>query len=154
MPRNLNQAQLIGYLGADPVVHRGELGLIVNISIATTYTYKNKTTGDKVDKTEWHRVVFYGNLAEVAEQYLRKGDKAFIQGALRTRKWTDKENIERYTTEIIAKELEMLGSSRNRTEKTEKEEVNPYQPAPFSGMEDKSTIDYSMPFVQDDDIPF
>src|ERR1043165_4982075 len=127
MPRNLNRAQLIGRLGADPVVYNSNTGLIVNVSLATTYTHKNSTTGEKVDKTEWHKVVFFGKLAEIVQQYLRKGDKIYVEGALRTDKWTDKDNIERYTTKIIANYMEMLGSPGGRAEPKEKEDVNPYQ---------------------------
>jgi single-strand DNA-binding protein len=83
---------------------------VTNVTIATTDTWKDKGTGEKKEATEWHRVVFFGKLAEIAGQYLKKGRQVYVEGALRTRKWTDKEGHERYTTEIVANEMKMLGS--------------------------------------------
>ena len=83
---------------------------ITNINIATTDSWKDKATGEKKEATEWHRVVFFGKLAEIAGQYLKKGRQVYVEGALRTRKWQDKEGQERYTTEIVANEMKMLGS--------------------------------------------
>ena len=83
---------------------------ITNVTIATTDTWKDKATGEKKEATEWHRVVFFGKLAEIAGQYLKKGRQVYVEGALRTRKWQDKEGQERYTTEIVANEMKMLGS--------------------------------------------
>ena len=83
---------------------------ITNINIATTDSWKDKATGEKKEATEWHRVVFFGRLAEIAGQYLKKGRQVYVEGALRTRKWQDKEGQERYTTEIVANEMKMLGS--------------------------------------------
>lgn len=101
MAGSLNKVEIIGNLGADPEVrYMPSGGAVANLSIATTESWKDKTTGEKKEQTEWHRVVIFGKLAEVAGEYLRKGSKVFIEGALRTRKWTDQQGVERYTTEI------------------------------------------------------
>lgn len=101
MAGSLNKVEIIGNLGADPEVrYMPSGGAVANISIATTESWKDKTTGEKKEQTEWHRVVIFGKLAEVAGEYLRKGSKVFIEGGLRTRKWTDQQGVERYTTEI------------------------------------------------------
>lgn len=109
---SVNKVILIGNLGKDPEVRFTPNGLAVaNITIATTETWKDKASGENQERTEWHRVVFYNRLAEIAGEYLRKGSKIFIEGRLQTRKWQDKTtNQDRYTTEIIADTLEMLGS--------------------------------------------
>lgn len=108
---SVNKVILIGNLGRDPEVRYTPNGdSITNINIATTDSWKDKATGEKKEATEWHRVVFFGRLAEIAGQYLKKGRQVYIEGALRTRKWQDKEGQERYTTEIVANEMKMLGS--------------------------------------------
>ena len=101
MSGSLNQVQLIGNLGADPEVrYMPSGGAVANLNIATTEKWKDKTTGEPKEHTEWHRVVIFGKLAEVAGEYLRKGSKVFIEGGLRTRKWQDQAGVERYTTEV------------------------------------------------------
>ncbi len=108
---SVNKVILVGNLGRDPEVRYTPNGdSITNITIATTDSWKDKATGEKKEATEWHRVVFFGKLAEIAGQYLKKGRQVYIEGALRTRKWTDKEGQDRYTTEIVANEMKMLGS--------------------------------------------
>ena len=108
---SVNKVILVGNLGRDPEVRYTPNGdSISNITIATTDSWKDKATGEKKEATEWHRVVFFGKLAEIAGQYLKKGRQVYIEGALRTRKWTDKEGQDRYTTEIVANEMKMLGS--------------------------------------------
>jgi single-strand DNA-binding protein len=108
---SVNKVTIIGNLGRDPEVRYTPDGAsITNVTIATTDTWKDKATGEKKEATEWHRVVFFGKLAEIAGQYLKKGRQVYVEGALRTRKWTDKEGQERYTTEIVANEMKMLGS--------------------------------------------
>jgi single-strand DNA-binding protein len=108
---SVNKVILIGNLGRDPEVRYAPSGsAIANITLATTRSWKDKTSGEKVDETEWHRVVFYDRLAEIAGEYLKKGKQVYIEGRLKTRKWTDKEGVEKYTTEIIANEMTMLGS--------------------------------------------
>lgn len=101
MSGSLNQVQLIGNLGNDPEVrYMPSGGAVANLSIATTEKWKDKATGEPKEQTEWHRVVIFGKLAEIAGEYLRKGSKVFIEGGLRTRKWTDQQGVERYTTEV------------------------------------------------------
>ena len=110
---SLNQVQLIGNLGADPETRvTGSGDAVCNIRLATTDSWKDKATGEQKESTEWHRIVFYRRLAEIAGQYLKKGSQVFIQGRLKTRKWTDKDGVEKYTTEIEATEMKMLGGKR------------------------------------------
>ena len=107
---SINKVILIGNLGRDPEVRYTPNGnAICNISVATTRNWKDKTSGDKVEETEWHRVVFYDRLAEIAGEYLKKGRSVYVEGRLKTRKWQDKEGKDQYTTEVIATEMQMLG---------------------------------------------
>jgi len=107
---SINKVILVGNLGQDPEVKfMPSGGAVTNISIATTDTWKDKATGEKKDKTEWHRVVFFNRLAEIVGEYLRKGSQVYIEGNLRTRKWQDQSGQDRYTTEIVAREMQMLG---------------------------------------------
>jgi single-strand DNA-binding protein len=109
MARGINKVILIGNLGADPEVrYMPTGGAVANITIATSESWTDKQTNEKKEQTEWHRVVIYQRLAEIAGEYLRKGSKVYIEGRLRTRKWQDQQGVERYTTEIIANELQML----------------------------------------------
>ena len=109
----LNKVTLIGNLGADPEVrYMPTGGAVTNISLATTRRWKDKQTGERRDATEWHRIVFFNRLAEVAGEYLRKGSQVYVEGRLQTRKWQDQSGQDRYTTEIVASEMQMLGSSR------------------------------------------
>lgn len=109
----VNKVILIGNLGKDPEVRHLESGVAVaKFSIATTETYKSKD-GNKVDHTEWHNIVLWRGLAEISEKYLKKGDKVYIEGRLRTRQWDDKDGIKRYTTEILADNMNMLGGKRD-----------------------------------------
>ena len=106
---SLNKVLLIGNLGADPEIRYMPSGdAIANLRIATTDTWKDKG-GDKQERTEWHRVALFGKLAEIAGEYLKKGSAVYIEGRIQTRKWQDKEGQERYTTEIVANEMKMLG---------------------------------------------
>jgi len=108
---SINKVILVGNLGQDPEVkYMPSGGAVANISIATTDSWKDKATGEKKDKTEWHRVVFFNRLAEIVGEYLRKGSQVYIEGNLRTRKWQDQGGQDRYTTEIVAREMQMLGS--------------------------------------------
>ncbi len=107
---SLNKVQIIGYLGNDPTVrYVPDGGAVANISVATTSKYKNKA-GEMVEETEWHRVSFFGRLAEIAGEYLKKGSPVYIEGKLKTRKYTDKDGVEKYSTEITASDMQMLGS--------------------------------------------
>lgn len=106
----LNKVQIIGHLGADPDQRFMPSGkAVTNIRVATSETWKDRETGDKKEKTEWHSIVFFDKLAEIAGEYLRKGSLVYIEGKLQTRKWQDKEGKDRYTTEIIAQQMQMLG---------------------------------------------
>ena len=107
---SVNKVILVGNLGRDPEVRRMPSGdAMVNLSIATTDTWKDKG-GERQEKTEWHRVVMFGRVAEVAGEYLKKGSQAYFEGRLQTRKWTDKEGQDKYTTEVVADRMQMLGS--------------------------------------------
>lgn len=107
---SVNKVILVGNLGKDPETRYAPNGdAICNITLATTDRWKDKQTGEKKEMTEWHRVSFFGKLAEIAGQYLRKGSAVYVEGSLRTRKWKDKEGQDRYTTEIRADQMQMLG---------------------------------------------
>ena len=107
---SVNKVILVGNLGRDPEVrYSAEGSAICNISIATTSQWKDRTSGERREETEWHRVVFYNRLAEIAGEYLRKGRPVYVEGRLRTRKWTGQDCQERFTTEIIAEQMQMLG---------------------------------------------
>lgn len=107
--KGVNKVIVVGNLGGDPDVRYTQAGAaITNISVATSETWKDKQTGQPQERTEWHRVVFFNRLAEIAGEYLRKGSKVYVEGSLRTRKWQDKDGKDRYTTEITANELQML----------------------------------------------
>ena len=111
MSNGLNKVLIIGNLGADPEIKYTQAGSpVANLSIATSERWKDKTTGEQKEQVEWHRVVIFGRLAEIAEQYLKKGSKIFVEGKLQTRDWEDSEGKKRYTTEVIAREMTMLDS--------------------------------------------
>ncbi|MGH8752151.1 MAG: single-stranded DNA-binding protein [Burkholderiales bacterium] len=113
---SVNKVILVGNLGKDPEVrYLPEGAAVANISVATTDTWKDKS-GEKQERTEWHRVAFFGKLAEIAGEYLKKGSQVYIEGRLQTRKWQDKEGKDRYTTEIIADKMQMLGSRAGGSE--------------------------------------
>ncbi len=110
MARGINKVILVGNIGGDPETRYMPSGsAVTNITVATNETWKDKQTGDKKERTEWHRVALFNRLAEVAAEYLRKGSQVYIEGKLRTRKWQGKDGQDRYTTEIIASEMQMLG---------------------------------------------
>ena len=112
MARGINKVILIGNLGGDPEVrYMPSGGAVTTITLATSESWKDKESGQSQERTEWHRVVFFARLAEIAGQYLRKGSKAYIEGSLRTRKWQDKAGQDRYTTEIVASNLQMLDAA-------------------------------------------
>ena len=107
---SVNKVILVGNLGRDPEVRYSPDGAAIsNFSIATTDSWRDKATGEKKESTEWHRIVFFGKTAEIVAQYLKKGSAVYVEGALRTRKWTDKEGQERYPTEIVGDRMQMLG---------------------------------------------
>lgn len=109
MARGINKVILIGNLGQDPEVrYMPQGGAVANLTVATSESWNDKATNERKEQTEWHRVVIYNRLAEIAGEYLRKGSKIYVEGKLKTRKWQDKEGVERYTTEVVANELQML----------------------------------------------
>ena len=111
MARGVNKVILVGNLGADPETRSMPSGMsVTNIRIATSEAWKDKQSGEMKERTEWHSVAMFGRLAEIAGEYLRKGSQVYIEGSLRTRKWQDKQGNDRYTTEIIADEMQMLGA--------------------------------------------
>ena len=145
MSRGVNKVILVGNLGQKPEMrYTATQAAVANISIATTESWKDKESGENRDKTEWHRVVFFGNLAEIAEKYLDKGSSVYIEGKIQTRKWQDKEGKDRWTTEVIGNQLTMLGS-RNTSESSM--QSNDSSDTPFPE-------DDSGPGLTDDDIPF
>ena len=110
MARGVNKVILIGHLGADPETRAMPSGSsVANLRIATTESWRDKQSGEQQERTEWHRVAMFGRLAEIASEYLRKGSQVYIEGSLRTRKWQDKQGNERYSTEIVANDMQMLG---------------------------------------------
>jgi single-strand DNA-binding protein len=134
--RGVNKAILVGTLGKDPEQRYTPNGnAVCNISVATSEQWKDKQTGEKQERTEWHRVSMFGKLAEIAGQYLRKGSQVYLEGKIQTRKWQDKEGKDRYSTEIVADQMQMLGGKRDSS-------------APAAG----ETLSQAAPF--DDDIPF
>ncbi|NNG14401.1 MAG: single-stranded DNA-binding protein [Gammaproteobacteria bacterium] len=111
MARGVNKVILVGNLGADPEVrYMPNGGAVANVTVATTESWKDKQSGENQEKTEWHRVVFFARLAEIVGEYLKKGSQIYVEGRLQTRKWQDKSGQDRYTTEIVANEMQMLGS--------------------------------------------
>ena len=110
MARGINKVIVVGNLGQDPDTRYMPSGsAVTNITVATNESWKDKQTGEQKDRTEWHKVAMFGRLAEIAAEYLRKGSQVYIEGKLRTRKWQDKQGNDRYTTEIVADEMQMLG---------------------------------------------
>jgi single-strand DNA-binding protein len=110
MARGVNKVILVGTLGKDPEVRYSQAGAaMTTVSVATNESWKDKQTGEKQERTEWHRVKFFGRLAEIAGEYLKKGGQVYIEGSLRTEKYTDKQGVEKFSTDIIANEMQMLG---------------------------------------------
>ena len=152
MARGINKVILVGNLGKDPEIRYTASGAaIANITIATSESWRDKQSGEKKEKTEWHRVVFFSRLAEIVGEYLKKGSQVYVEGRLQTRKWQDQSGQDRYTTEIVANEMQMLGSrggdgggqsSQNQSFRKPAEQAAPAQSP-------KAEDDFP-----DDDIPF
>lgn len=150
---SVNKVIIVGHLGRDPEMRHLPSGeAVANFSVATSESWKDKATGEKQERTEWHRVNFFGKTAEVAGQYLKKGSLVYVEGSLQTRKWTDKEGIEKYTTEIRGDRLQMLGGrgERQDSEQAAAKPAAPAQPAaprykapPGGGFDD---MDSNIPF--------
>ena len=126
MSRGINKVILVGNLGQDPETRHMPSGdAVTNISIATSEQWKDKQTGEQQDRAEWHKVAFFGRLAEIAAEYLSKGSQVYVEGKLRMRKWQDRDGKDRWTTEVIADELQMLGGPKQPGKKPTKEgEIN------------------------------
>lgn len=149
MARGINKAIIVGTLGRDPEVKYTAGGsAIVNISVATNEAWKDKTTGENVEKTEWHRIVIFGKLAEIAAQYLKKGSQVYFEGKIQTRKWQDQNGQDRYTTEIVASDMQMLGGRADSSGGTS--DFKPQQAA------SRPSSQFDAPPTDDgfDDIPF
>ena len=154
MARGINKVILIGNLGADPETRSMPSGgSVSNIRIATSESWKDKQSGEQKERTEWHTVVMFGRLGEIAAEYLRKGSQVYIEGSLRTRKWQDKEGKDRYTTEIVASEMQMMGGRGGGSggaapaERGESRERS-YTPEPAATASGPGPGDF------DDDVPF
>lgn len=151
MARGINKVILIGNLGNDPDIRYTASGAAVaNISLATAESWRDKDSGEQQERTEWHRIVFFGRLAEIAGEYLRKGSQIYVEGRLQTRKWQDKEGNDKYTTEIVGNEMQMLGGrggSSNNYNDNAPSQKPASKPAP-----QPATSGASDDF--DDDIPF
>ena len=110
MSKGINKAVIVGTLGRDPEIRYSSNGnAVVNISVATNEAWKDRETGEPQERTEWHRIVIFGKLGEIASQYLKKGERAYFEGKIKTSKWQDQSGNDRYTTEIVANEMQMLG---------------------------------------------
>lgn len=142
MARGVNKVILVGHLGADPETrYMPSGGAVTNVRLATSEGWKDKTSGEQQERTEWHNVAFFGRLAEIAGEYLRKGSQVYVEGRLRTRKWQDREGHDRYTTEIIANDMQMLGG-------------RPGAGAPAKSMPSEQVANGPPAEDFDDDIPF
>ena len=147
--RGVNKVILIGNLGQDPEVrYMPNGGAVCNITVATSETWKDKSTGENQEKTEWHRVVMFKRLAEIAGEYLKKGSKVYLEGRLQTRKWQDQQGQDRYTTEIVANEMQMLGGRSGASASAPAMADRGPAPGPAPQASSGSGPDY------DDDIPF
>ena len=153
---SVNKVIIIGNLGRDPEVRYTPSGAAVcNVSVATTRNWKNRESGEKQEETEWHRVVFYDRLAEIAGEYLKKGRPVYVEGRLKTRKWQDKEGKDTYTTEIIAEQMQMLGSREGMGTGGGDEHGEPRSAPPPRAPASKPAAKSATGFDDmDDDIPF
>ena len=160
MARGVNKVILIGNLGRDPELrYMPSGGAVVNVTLATSDTWKDKASGESRERTEWHTVVFFNKLAEIVAQYLKKGSRMYVEGSLRTRKWQDKEGQDRYTTEIVATDMQMLDSRGGASEDHAGGSTYAASARPVASHQDSSAS--AMPtgtptedHFEDDDIPF
>ncbi|MDQ1363604.1 MAG: single-strand DNA-binding protein [Pseudomonadota bacterium] len=149
MSRGINKVILVGHLGKDPETkYMPSGGAVTNITLATSESWKDKTSGEKQEKTEWHRVVFFNKLAEIAGEYLKKGSQVYVEGSLRTRKW-QKDGQDHYTTEIVASEMQMLGGKPGGGDY-----ASSASPGRTSGAASAPAQPAGMDAPFDDDIPF
>jgi single-strand DNA-binding protein len=152
MARGINKVIIVGFLGKDPEVRYSAQGqAVASVSLATSEVWKDKDSGEKIERTEWHRAVLFGKLAEVAAEYLQKGSQVYMEGRLQTRKWQDRDGSDRYTTEIVVNEMQMLGSrssSSNSSETSRPQTQRRGRTAAAAGGRSAPPVDF------DDDIPF
>lgn len=160
MARGINKVILIGNVGTDPEVRYMPNGnAVTTLSLATSETWKDKQTGDKQERTEWHRVVCFNRLGEIAGEYVRKGSKLYVEGSLRTRKWQDQQGQDRYTTEIVANDIQMLDSKGGQalfsqdTANSAMHASSQYQGSPNKPISASTTAENAFEEL-DDDIPF
>jgi single-strand DNA-binding protein len=147
MSKGINKVIIIGNLGKDPEVKYMPNGnAVTNVTIATSESWKDKNTGEQQEKTEWHRVTFFRRLAEIVGEYLKKGSKVYIEGKLQTRKWQDQSGNDRYTTEIIAHEMQMLDSKGGQSSGASKPKEKPVSAAVQAGSDDFDSFDDDIPF--------
>ena len=154
---SVNKVMLLGNLGRDPEVRTFPNGdSVCNFSIATSTSWKDKDSGEKKEKTEWHNIVMYRKLAEIAGEYLKKGSSVFVEGSLQTRKWQTKEGQDRYTTEVVADTMQMLGGKDNRNNSSNEPDDNYNQEPDRTSQTKESSSASSEPSLElpDDDIPF
>ncbi len=156
MARGVNKVILIGNLGNDPEIRYTPSGsAVANLSLATSETWRDKQSGELQDRTEWHRLVFFNRLAEIVGEYLRKGSKIYVEGTLRTRKWQDKNGIDRFTTEIIASEMHMLDSrSAGSSGVGQQQATKEVSESATSAVSTETETDTETQSNEDDDIPF
>ncbi len=155
MARGVNKVILIGNLGNDPEIRYTPSGsAVANLSLATSETWRDKQSGELQDRTEWHRLVFFNRLAEIVGEYLRKGSKIYVEGTLRTRKWQDKNGIDRFTTEIIASEMHMLDSRSAGSSGVGQQQATKEVSESATSTETETNTDTSSNGGSDDDIPF
>lgn len=153
MSKGINKVILVGNLGADPETRYTTSGdPVTNIRLATSETWKDKATGERQERTEWHTVVFWRRLAEIAGEYLRKGSRVYIEGSLRTRKWQAQDGSDRYTTEVVANEMLMLDDRNNAAPKTKSEEF--FQNSQRKLQTQHAAVNGNDAMDFDDDIPF
>jgi single-strand DNA-binding protein len=153
MSRGINKVILVGHLGKDPETkYMPSGGAVTNITVATSESWKDKTSGEKQEKTEWHRVVFFNKLAEIAGEYLKKGSQVYVEGSLRTRKWQNKEGVDQYTTEIVANEMQMLGGKPGSGGGGDYSQASSGRSSSSQSSQQAQPAGMDVPF--DDDIPF
>ena len=154
---SVNKVMLLGNLGRDPEVRTFPNGdSVCNFSIATSTSWKDKTSGEKKEKTDWHNIVMYRKLAEIAGEYLKKGSSIFVEGSLQTRKWQTKEGQDRYTTEVVADTMQMVGGRDSRVSESSNSGDNFNQEPARANKNDVNTSSSSEPTLElpEDDIPF
>lgn len=155
MARGINKVILVGNLGADPEVRTMNNGnQVATFSLATSETWKDKISGEKQERTEWHRVACFNKLAEIVGEYIKKGSKLYVEGSLRTRKWQDQEGKDRYTTEIVAADIQMLDSRGSNQSNQSYDDFAASEPTSYQPRQEKPAPSLEVFHELNDDIPF